>query len=229
MSKTTASAAGGAMPAEGHKTRRAALRMFAGAPALAILPATGSAHALAATASPVHPDAALFAMQPAIDAADRELEAALDALKPAEEAYFEKEPDMPAKPSGPVFTTEEQRALDGFVALTVRKTRLAEWVTYEQAVADHEREVERLKAECGVTAANALEEAAHDATGRAARALIDTPAKTLAGLIFKARYAATHYSDEYDEEVMASIVDDLLAIADDPEGFAEARAGAIPR
>jgi hypothetical protein len=39
MSKPTVSAAGGAMPAEGHKTRRAALRLFGAAPALAILPA----------------------------------------------------------------------------------------------------------------------------------------------------------------------------------------------
>ena len=38
-------------------------------------------------------------------------------------------------------------------------------------------------------------------------------------LIFKARYAATDYRTEYDEEVMASVVDDLLAMADDPEGF----------
>jgi hypothetical protein len=38
MSKPTVSAAGGAMPAEGHKTRRAALRLFAGAPALATFP-----------------------------------------------------------------------------------------------------------------------------------------------------------------------------------------------
>ena len=75
MSKPTVSAAGGAMPAEGHKTRRAALRLFAGAPALAVLPVA----ALASTASPVHPDAALFAMQSAIDAADRELDAALEA------------------------------------------------------------------------------------------------------------------------------------------------------
>ena len=52
--------------------------------------------------------------------------------------------------------------------------------------------------------------------------LVDTPAKTLAGLIYKARYAATHYRTEYVEDVMASIVDDLLAMADDPEGFAEA-------
>ena len=42
MSKPTVSAAGGAMPAEGHKTRRTALALFAGAPALAILPAAAS-------------------------------------------------------------------------------------------------------------------------------------------------------------------------------------------
>jgi hypothetical protein len=50
--------------------------------------------------------------------------------------------------------------------------------------------------------------------------LIGTPAKTLAGLIFKARYAATHYEDDYDEDLLVSIVDDMLAMADDPEGFA---------
>ena len=46
-------------------------------------------------------------------------------------------------------------------------------------------------------------------------ALADTPAKTLAGLIFKARYAATHYRAEYDSDVMISFVDDLLAMAGD--------------
>ena len=89
------------------------------------------------------------------------------------------------------------------------------WAAYYQAVADHERECERLKEECGVTAAHELEAAAHESTGRAAQALINTPAKTLAGLIFKARYAATHYEDDYDEDVMISIVDDLLAMGED--------------
>ena len=50
--------------------------------------------------------------------------------------------------------------------------------------------------------------------------LLDTPAKTLAGLIFKARYAARE-DNAYDEDVMESIVDDLLAIAGDPEGLAD--------
>src|ERR1700678_1762113 len=43
MSNPTASAAGGAMPAEGHKTRRAALALFGAAPALAVFPAAAMA------------------------------------------------------------------------------------------------------------------------------------------------------------------------------------------
>jgi hypothetical protein len=42
MTKPTASAAGGAMPAEGHKTRRAALGALASVPALAVLPVIAS-------------------------------------------------------------------------------------------------------------------------------------------------------------------------------------------
>ena len=48
MSKPNVSAAGGAMPAEGQKTRRALIRLFGAAPAFAVLPA-------AAAASPVDP------------------------------------------------------------------------------------------------------------------------------------------------------------------------------
>ena len=39
MSKHPVSAAGGAVPAEGHKSRRAALGLFASASALAVMPA----------------------------------------------------------------------------------------------------------------------------------------------------------------------------------------------
>src|ERR1700722_12579896 len=45
MSNLAVSAAGGAMPAEGHKTRRAALALFGAAPALALLPAAAGSHA----------------------------------------------------------------------------------------------------------------------------------------------------------------------------------------
>jgi hypothetical protein len=219
MSKTTASAAGGAMPAEGQKTRRTALALFAGAPALAILPAAASALALVSTASPLHPDAALLAMQSAIDAADRELDAALAASNLADDAYSNKEPDRPKQPEI-IFLPEEQQALDAFAAkLRARRDgpSLPEWVAWDQAFADYEREVERLKAERGVTAAHEIEDAAYDAIRQARADLVDTPAKTLAGLIFKARYASAHYEGDYDKDVMVSIVDDLLAMADHPE------------
>jgi hypothetical protein len=195
-----------------NPSRRAALGALASVPALAILPAAGSALALASTASPLHPDAALFAMQSAIDAADRELEAALDTLEAADDAYSAKEPERPEAPEAE-FSAEERQAIDALRAAAARTPSPA-FAAYEQAFADYERETERLKAECGVTAANELELAALAATGRAAQALVDTPARTLAGLIFKARYAAKR---DYDEDLMASIVDDLLA-----EGFAEA-------
>jgi hypothetical protein len=216
MSKPTVSADGVAMPAEGHKSRRALLRLFGAAPALAILPAAGSALALGSTASPPHPDAALFAMQSAIEAADRQLDAALEALEAADDAYSDMEPDRPAQRE-PDFLAEELQALDllgAAAALRAIKGPPPAQAAYDQAAAAHERECERLKAECGVTAAHELEDAAHRATGRAARVLINTPAKTLAGLIFKARYAEAH---DYDEDVTASIVADLLAMAGDPE------------
>ena len=73
-----------------------------------------------------------------------------------------------------------------------------------------------------------MEGSAHEAIRQAQPGLAETPAKTLAGLIFKARYAATHYRTEYDDEVMASIVADLLAMADDP-GASPRRERAIPR
>ena len=224
MSKLTASAAGGAMPAEGQKTCRAALALFAGAPALAILPAAASALALVSTASPLHPDAALLAMQPTIDAADRELEVASEARNRAEDAYFDKEPDRPAEPVGPVFSAEEQKALEAFAAkLRAGRERgpAPEWVAYEQAVQDHEHNTERLKAECGLTAAIEMQDAVYETVSQLQGDLIDMPAKTLAGLIFKARYASAHYEGDYDKDVMVSIVDDLLAMADDPEGLAD--------
>ena len=69
-----------------------------------------------------------------------------------------------------------------------------------------------MKAECGLTAASEMQNAVHETVSRLQADLIDTPARTLAGLIFKARYAATHDSDDYDTDVMVSIVDDLLAM-----------------
>ena len=61
---------------------------------------------------------------------------------------------------------EERQALDLLgtaAALRAIRGPSPARAAYKQAVQDHEREVERLKAECGVTAADELE----DATGGA--------------------------------------------------------------
>jgi hypothetical protein len=87
-----------------------------------------------------------------------------------------------------------------------------EWDAYEQAVTAREEEIARIKVESGEAAA----EERSTETLQAAVAIRDQiaaiRATTLAGLVFKARYAAEHYRDEPDEEVMASILDDLLAM-----------------
>jgi hypothetical protein len=73
MSKPTVSAEGGAMPAEGHKTRRAALALFGAAPALAILPAAASI-----------PTTRLFALIEAHRVARAAFNEAIDAMEAAE-------------------------------------------------------------------------------------------------------------------------------------------------
>jgi hypothetical protein len=73
---------------------------------------------------------------------------------------------------------EEQRALDTFAAelrAERERGRPPEWVAYEQAVQDYEREIERLKAECGVTAAHERWDAAHETINQVRTDLVDTP------------------------------------------------------
>jgi hypothetical protein len=52
---------------------------------------------------------------------------------------------------------------------------------------------------------------AQDAAMNLRDRIAEIQATTLAGLTFKAKYAASHYRGEYDVDVMTSIVDDLLA------------------
>jgi len=170
------------------------LRILPNGPCQPIPPATGSAPA--SSASPVHPDAALFAMQSAIEAADREVDDALDA---ALEAHSDKEPTAPDEPIGPGFSADDQRAHDALAA----KLR-----------AGRERAAAGMQRSC--------HDAIHETISQMRADLVDTPGKTLAGLILKVRYAVTYYRPEYVEDVMALIVHDLLAMTDDPEGFAEA-------
>ena len=67
------------------------------------------------SASPVHPDAALFAMQSAIEAADRELDDALDAARGGHIPTSTRSRTGRRSP-WPGFSAEEQRALDALAA-----------------------------------------------------------------------------------------------------------------
>jgi hypothetical protein len=58
----------------------------------------------------------------------------------------------------------------------------------------------RLRADCGIDAAEAANSAAMDAISELRDRIVETPAKTLAGLIFKSKYAAEHYPGKYDQD-----------------------------
>ena len=81
--------------------------------------------------------------------------------------------------------------------------------THEAALRQWEADKERSRAESGVDDAHAAEGEALEAVTELQERLAETPARTLAGLIFKARYAAQR---DYDPVVMQSIIDDLLAM-----------------
>jgi len=90
-------------------------------------------------------------------------------------------------------------------------------VAMEQWEAECKRlrgECKRLRGECGLTAANAEQNAAVDAILDVRDKVEAIPATTLAGLIFKAKFAAAHFGGEPDEFVTASIVDDLITLGE---------------
>lgn len=85
---------------------------------------------------------------------------------------------------------------------------------YQSAKQLWDEERERLRGEVGLTAA---EEAHRDASVAACEArdlLANMRAKTLAGLVFKAECAASFPMGDCDHELVASIVEDLLAMAE---------------
>jgi hypothetical protein len=203
MPNTTILAAATGLP----NSRRAVLRSILAAGAVATVPATG------AMAAAGHPDAALLALQADIEAADRLKDASYGPLEVAEKAYFAARRPLPAAPSSAGFTDEEW-----FVTLRERMAELRACPSPEVAlhVAACEAWVEedkRLRDETGLAAARERDEEI-DADVLALRdEIVATRATTLAGLKFKAKYAVDHYSGEPDEEVLASIAHDLLAMS----------------
>ncbi len=190
-------------------SRRAAL-----AGALAAIPTLGGATLSAgpSLASPANPDAELFALQGAIAAADKQLVAALDVSAVADSAFIRGLPPRPVYPEGFVRDEAWQKRVDEIVARFQARGPSPEEANHDAAMERWEAECERLRDECGETAASEAEEAAHDEIIDLRNEIIQIQATTLTGLVFKAKYAAAHYSDDYDPDVMVSIVDDLLAL-----------------
>jgi hypothetical protein len=149
-----------------------------------------------------HPDAALFALQADIEAADAQLEAAIEALGVAERAYDSRKPEEP-----------RCRMLKGASHLIWQQM----WDAHEPAMRDWQADCQRLEVECGVKVAEELQGAAWASIHRVEERVAATRAITLAGMIFKASFAARNDGCEYETDVMISIIDDLLAMADRPQ------------
>jgi hypothetical protein len=97
-----------------------------------------------------------------------------------------------------------------FVPLLAHKEA---WDKYQSASRVWREARDQAERNSGLTAAEDAANAA-DAVRLAIRAeIISTRARTLNGLIFKARYAASHFPGDPDEDVMRSIAEDLLAMA----------------
>ena len=183
---------------------------------LGVILAAGATGALPARAASSHPDAELLALASEIEAADRECELGERAMNAVENVFLSIRSEKPERPTITYQAMEELIAQKRWDEITkfgaeVRKQEAA-------LKAWQEDEIPRARRESGLLAA---EEAQDDADGIRLsirdEKLIPTRARTLEGLIFKARYAAGHFKEDYDEKVMRSIVDDLLALAEDEE------------
>jgi hypothetical protein len=187
-------------------SRRAVLRSLLAGAAVATVPAAGALTAAG------QPDAALFALRADIEAADRLKEASFGPLNVAEKAYFAAQAPKPVQPEGVSFTDEEW-----FLAFKEKMAELnahqsPESAAYVAAVKAWVEDDNRIHEETGLTDAEAHCEEL-DADILALRdQIVATRATTLGGLKFKAKYAVDHYPGEPDQEVMDSIVDDILAM-----------------
>jgi hypothetical protein len=157
------------------------------------------------------PDAALFAVKAELDAADRLWEEAYQKQRAAEEANFAAMPPEPEKPVANVLELWTAGGTNDPVPFLAHKQA---WDQYRSAINARREAMEQAEITSGLRAAEAAMNAAVDIRlAILAEKLIPTRARTLNGLIFKAQYAASHFPDDPDEDVLMSIMHDLLAMA----------------
>ena len=162
-----------------------------------------------ALASATHPDAALLALEAELAAADQAWEALYSKRVAAEAACFAA---VPPPPKGPNLDSAAIRKAflsgEALSPETVQSLR-----AYDQANKATREAMEQAERDSGLKAAEEAVNAADDVRLVIRDRIVSTRARTLAGLIFKARYASTHFPGDPDEDVMKSIVADLLAMA----------------
>jgi chromosome segregation ATPase len=198
-------------------TRRAALASIAAAGAMLAVPA--------AAALTAHPDAELLALQSDIDIADREFEAVLNNLTRATARFYElrdelRSSEAPISPAGKPISSEDpewKQAISDFgkrVAELRERFPTREEVAHDEARERREQAEAEARVESGLADAERAELEKSDVVSELKDRVLAVQATTLAGLIFKAKYAAAHYTPgDYDSDVMISIVDDLLAMS----------------
>jgi hypothetical protein len=145
-----------------------------------------------------HPDAALLALGPKLDAALAIWCAALDDHSVAEKAYFAEVPPRPeddwlSRPRG-----ERPTPLEYVDYVAEKEAQFAVYCA----------EVDRLTEKHGLTALEQRADHLCDELTERLGAVAEFHATTLAGLRFKARWA------EHDEEVRDSLIRDVLAMGE---------------
>ena len=181
-------------------TKRAFLRGAAAAAAAAI-PAT-------ALASGPDPDAALLALQGEIDAADMAWEACHRKQTAAEDACFALKPAKPEAPCTPKAVMDAFWAGNSHPLIEASKSPN----THDEALKAWREATEQAERDSGLTPAEEAVNAAEDVRLEIRDRIVSTRARTLAGLTFKAKYASSHFPGDPDEDVMRSIVSDLLSL-----------------
>ena len=162
-----------------------------------------------ALASATHPDAALLALQTELAAADQAWEALYSKRVVAEKACFAAVPAPPKEPN--LDSDAIRKALLSGEALSPKTVQSLR--AYDQANKARHEAMERAEHDSGLTAAEDAVNAADSVRLAIRDKIVSIRARTLNGLTFKARYAASHFPGDPDEEVMRSIVEDLLSPA----------------
>ena len=201
--------------------RRAALGSIAAAGAMLAAPA-----AVALTANP---DAELIALQSEIDFADREFSAVLTNLSRCQERFYDlrdklRSSEMPLSSAGEPISPEDPEWKQAIADFGKRVAELRDRyparkeVVHDEARERREQAEAEVRVKSGLADAEQAEDEKSDVVSELKERVLAVQATTLAGLIFKAKYAAAHYTPgEYYSDVMISLVDDLLPCLGRPD------------